>query len=173
MTAPIGSRHYRTRRGFVAGLVGLPLGLPLVACASMEPKKTPLKFLVQADQLINPDDRGNPFPIVLRIYKLKQSSQFTQLSFFDLLDTDANKLGTDLVAKREIELKPGDTQSFDRDTPLDTRYIGVIAGFRNIENSHWRAVGEIKPDHGNQIVIKVTAFSVNLDAVANKTLGIF
>jgi type VI secretion system protein VasD len=169
MTAPIGFSHCRTRRSFIAGLIGLPLA----ACASMEPKKTPLRFLVQADQLINPDEHGNPFPIVLRIYELKQSSQFSQEAFFDLLDTDANKLGSDLVAKREIELKPGDTQKFERDTPMDTRYIGVIAGFRNIENAQWRAVAEIKPDKGNQIVIKVTAFSVNIEVTPDKTFGFF
>ena len=153
-------------------LVGLP-ALCMAACASAEPKKTPLRFVVQADQSINPDAQGNPFPVVLRIYELKQSTAFTQLAFFELLDADASKLGPDLVAKRELELKPGDTKSFDRETPLETRYIGVIAGFRSLDNAQWRAVGEVKPDKGNQIVIKVTAFSVNLDSKADKTLGLF
>lgn len=162
-----------TRRLVVTGLAALLGVFTLAACASLEPKKTPVKFFVQADQSINPDAQGNPFPIVLRIYELKQSSQFSQLAFFDLLDTDASKLGSDLVAKREIEMKPGDKQSFDRDTPLDTRYIGVIAGFRNLENAQWRAVAEITPDHGNEIVIKVTAFSVNIDSRRTKTFGLF
>ncbi|MHB8885001.1 MAG: type VI secretion system lipoprotein TssJ [Methylovirgula sp.] len=169
MKAGIGSHHAQTRRVFIVGCATLPLA----DCASMAPKTTPLKFLVQADKSINPDEQGNPYPIVLRIYELKQDTQFNQMSYFDLADSDTNKLGADLVAKREIELKPGDTQKFERDTPVETRYIGVIAGFRNIQNAQWRAVGEIKPERGNQIVIQVTAYAVSLKAVADKTLGLF
>jgi type VI secretion system protein VasD len=169
MTARIWTRAPQTRRSFMTGLVALPLA----DCASMEPKKTPMKFLVQADQSINPDEHGDPYPVVIRIYELKQTTLFNQLAFFDLMDADANKLGPDLVAKREIEIKPGETQTFDRDTPVETRYVGVIAGFRHIENAQWRVDGEVKPERGNQIVIKLTAYSVNLKATADKTLGLF
>jgi type VI secretion system protein VasD len=158
-----------TRRHVLIGLASLALA----DCASMEPKKTPMKFFVEADQSINPDAQGNPFPVVLRIYELKHASQFNQMGFFDLLDGDAAKLGSDLVAKREIELKPGAKETFERDTPLDTRYIGAIAGFRNLENAQWRAVAEITPDHVNEIVIKVTAFSVNIDSRKSKMFGLF
>jgi type VI secretion system protein VasD len=169
MSAEIRPSHCATRRLVIAGLAALPLA----NCASMAPKTTPLTFFIKADQSINPDQQGNPYPIVLRIYELKQVSQFNQLGYFDLADSDANKLGPDLVAKREIELKPGDTRTFERDTPVETRYIGVIAGFRNIDNAQWRAVTEIKPERGNKIVIKVTAYSVSLTNTPDKTLGLF
>lgn len=169
MTAEIWPRSTLTRRSCVAGL----MALSLADCASMAPKTTPLKFLVTADKTVNPDEQGNPYPIVVRIYELKQTSQFNQLSYFDLMDSDVAKLGADLVSKREVELKPGETQNFDRDTPIETRYIGVIAGFRNIDNAQWRASAEIKPERGNKIVIKVTAYSVSLQNTPDKTLGVF
>lgn len=159
----------QTRRFFISGLAALPLA----DCASMAPKTTPLKFFLSVDKGVNPDEQGNPYPIVIRIYELKQSSQFNQLSYFELTDADVTKLGADLVSKREVEMKPGDTQSFDRETPIETHYIGVIAGFRNIDNAQWRAVAEIKPEKGNQIVIKVTAYSVSIQNTPDKMLGLF
>ena len=165
------TRHYRLH---LRQLLFVALAaLPLADCASMAPKTTALKFLVTADNTVNPDERGNPYPIVVRIYELKQASQFNQLSYFELTNSDVTKLGSDLVAKREIELKPGDTQTFDRDTPIETHNIGVIAGFRNIDNAQWRAVAEIKPERGNQVVIKVTAYSVSVRNTPDKTLGVF
>lgn len=159
----------QTRRFFLTALAALPLA----DCASMAPKTTPLKFFISIDKGVNPDEQGNPYPIVIRIYELKNSTQFSQLSYFELTDADVTKLGADLVGKREVEMKPGDTQSFDRETPIETHYIGVIAGFRNIDNAQWRTVAEIKPEKGNQIVIKVTAYSVSVQNTPDKTLGLF
>ena len=54
-------------------------------------------------------------------------------------------LGGDLVAKRELEIKPGEKQSFDRSSPYDTKFIAAIAGFRSIDKATWRASVEFKP----------------------------
>ena len=97
----LGPRPLPTRRLMLIGSASFALA----GCASLEPKKTPIKFFVQADQSINPDARGNPFPVVVRIYELKQSSQFNQLAFFDLLDSDAAKRFRDFLnehARRQL-----------------------------------------------------------------------
>ena len=144
------------------------------ACAfDHGPKTTDLRFIVEADDLINPNTANVASPVVLRIYELKQLNAFMAASLFELLDTDTTVLGQDLVAKREIEIKPGETLKFDRSTPIETHYIGVIAGFRTLEVAKWRASIEIKPERSALIVVKLTAQTVTIDPKEDKTFGFF
>jgi type VI secretion system protein VasD len=147
----------------------------LAGCAQVDltPKTLQLRFLVDADQQINPNEQQEPSPVLLRIYELKSVTQFLQAQFFELLDNDTQKLGTDLVAKREFELKPGDKQEFARQTPLETRHIGVVAGFRAIDVSRWRAVTELDPDRGTNVVISVRAQSVDITTSSIRRFGLF
>ena len=49
-------------------------------------------------------------------------------------------LGPDLLAREEIQLRPGDTQRLSRDVAAGTRAVGVIVAYRDLERSNWRAV---------------------------------
>lgn len=148
--------------GGLASLIGTPL---LAGCASGPPaaKTTSLEFGIEADQEINLNTANEPSPIVLRVYELKTKSAFEQASFFDLLDNDAMKLGQDLVAKREFEVKPGEKSSFKRDSPTDAKHIGVIAGFRQIDVAQWRAIVDIVPDRDNAFLITINALAVKIE----------
>jgi type VI secretion system protein VasD len=158
------------RRAVLAGLAGSVVS----ACAiDRAPKTTDLRFIVEADALINPNDASVASPVVLRIYELKQVTAFRSASLFELLDNDSTVLGQDLVAKREIEIKPGETLKFDRSTPVETHAIGVIAGFRTIETAKWRADLEIQPEKGALVTVKVTAQTVSIETRVDKTLGFF
>jgi len=159
-----------TRRALAASL---PL-LALAACAGdTAPKTTGLRFIIQADDLINPNSRNEPSPVVLRLYELKSLNAFQQASFFELLDNDTTVLGQDLVGKREFEIKPGEKQAFERATPIETKYIGVIAGFRSMDSATWRANVEIEPDHSSAVVVKVTAGTMSIALTRDKTFGFF
>ncbi|UGY11726.1 type VI secretion system lipoprotein TssJ (plasmid) [Bradyrhizobium barranii subsp. apii] len=126
-------------------------------------KTTPIKFVIEADELVNPNARGKPSPVVVRIYELKSTANFTQAQFFELFDDDAKRLGPDLVAKREVELTPGDKVDFERNTPIETQNVGVIAGFRSGNDAQWRSAAEIKPDRDNRIWVKLTAQAVSIE----------
>ncbi|WP_050631977.1 type VI secretion system lipoprotein TssJ [Bradyrhizobium viridifuturi] len=131
-------------------------------------KTTPIKFVIEADEFVNSNARGKPSPIVVRIYELKSTTTFTHAQFFELFDDDTKRLGPDLVAKREVELAPGDKMDFERDTPIETRNIGVIAGFRAGNDAQWRSTAEIKPDRDNRISVKLTAQAVSIEHEASR-----
>ncbi|MCC8955317.1 type VI secretion system lipoprotein TssJ [Bradyrhizobium sp. Pear77] len=131
-------------------------------------KTTPIKFVIEADELVNPNAHGKPSPVVVRIYELKSTTTFTQAQFFELFDDDTKRLGPDLVAKREVELTPGDKVDFERDTPIETRNVGVIAGFRAGNDAQWRSTAEIKPDRDNRILVKLTARAVSIEQEASR-----
>jgi type VI secretion system protein VasD len=166
-----------SRRLVCRNLLVLPGLVALGGCGGGTPsvKTTSLEFAIEADQEINPNENGEPSPIVLRVYELKTKSAFEQASFFELLDSDTTKLGTDLVAKREFEVKPGDKSTFTRDSPSDAKHIGVIAGFRQIDTATWRSVVDIVPDRTNSFLIQVTSLAVKIELAraTRSTLGLF
>ena len=160
-----------TRRKFLASLSLLLLS----GCGGGDkpPPTTGLRFMVDADELINPNSESQPSPVVVRVYELKSLTAFQPATFFQLLDNDTAVLGADMVAKREIEIKPGERQAFDRATPAETKYIGVIAGFRDIDKATWRANLELAPQQAGLVVVKLTAQAVSISLTRDKTLGLF
>ena len=137
--------------------------LLLAACGGGSiPKPQTLNYTLKADDLINVNTQGIPSPILVRIYELKSATIFEQSSFFDLLDNDTTKLATDMLGKREFTLKPGDELTQLRTSPADTRYVGVIAGFRDLQSAEWRASTEIVADRENDILVTVDPLTVRI-----------
>lgn len=160
------------RRSCLLG--GLALATMLGACSTdRAPKTSSIKFLIEADSLVNPNEKGEASPVVVRVYELKSVTAFMQASFFELLDNDTQKLGADLVAKREFELKPGAREEFERDTPIETTEIGVVAWFRNLDQADWRKTFKIEPERNNSIVVKVTAQSISIDTDSSRRWRLF
>jgi type VI secretion system protein VasD len=166
-------RHRIGRRELGRGMLALAAATMAGCAQDLTPRTVALRFLVEADVAINPNETGEPSPIVLRIYELKSITAFNQAQFFELLDNDTQKLGADLVAKREFELKPGDRQEYTRQTSLETRHIGVIGGFRVLESARWRVSTELNPDQGTNIVVTVTAQAVNVSTTQIRRFGVF
>ena len=164
-----------SRRLLLRGLMACT-GATLAGGCSGTPaaKTTALEFAIEADQEINVNANGDPSPIVIRVYELKAKNTFEQASFFELLDGDTAKLGADLVAKREFEVKPGEKSSFTRESPAEAKHVAVIAGFRQIEAAQWRSIVDIVPDRDNAFLITIRALTVKIELQrASRRLGLF
>ena len=163
----IGSGVGPSRRLIVVGGT-----LLLAGCGGApKPKVSPIRVQIIADPSINPNADDQPSPTVVRIYELKSDTTFRQADFFALFDNDATTLGADLVGKREFEIKPGQTETYNRDAPIEAEYIGVIAGFRDITSAQWRAVVKIKREYINDIIINITSLSVNITQTKTQPAG--
>lgn len=165
----------RVRGGGVAPSRRLVLAggaLLLTGCGGApKPKVSPLRVQIIADPSINPNADDDPSPTVVRVYELKSDTKFRQADFFALFDNDATTLGADLVGKREFEIKPGQTETYERDVPIEAEYIGVIAGFRDITSAQWRAAVKIKKEYVNDIIINITSLSVNITLAKTQSAG--
>src|ERR1700680_2089380 len=119
--------------------VPLAILLGLSACASPPPppKPTTITAALDAHANVNPDARGRPSPVVVRFYELKSLAAFDAADFFSMFDRDKETLGAELVAREEFNLRPGEKRPLARTLQLDTRYIGVVAAFRDLERSQW------------------------------------
>ncbi len=98
-----------------------------------------LELTVQADAQLNTDSRNRSAPLVIRIYSLKTSGAFQSTDFFTLFERDQAILGADLIAKEEIQLRPGESRRIVRELPSGARILGVIGAYRELEKSNWRA----------------------------------
>lgn len=91
----------------------------------------------------NPDVRGRPSPVVIRLYELRSTTSFESADFFSLNDKDQATLGGDIVNRDEFFLQPGQSQTIQRKASATSRGIGVFAAYRDLERSKWRAVTTI------------------------------
>ena len=117
--------------------------------------------IVAAEDL-NPDYDGQASPLVVRMYELKSPTAFNNASFFALYDSDVAELGDDLKGKEEIELRPGDKLELERELQPETRFVGFIAGYRDIENAAWRAVTEVPEGETTDLKIDFGRLAVKI-----------
>lgn len=129
----------------------LLLSLMLIAlvggCAAgprnIEP--VPFHLLLSADNDINPDGRGRPTPVVVRVYELRNASNFESADFFSLFEKEQAVLGSDLIQREELILRPTEGRQISRRAHPDARAIGIVAAYRNLERSTWRTVVYLPP----------------------------
>jgi type VI secretion system protein VasD len=144
-------------------LLGAACALALAAagCAS-GPKPLSAKLTIEAAPGINPDQRGRPSPVSLKLFELKSLAAFQLGDFFSLYDRERETLGTELVARDEIVLKPGDRVTQERKLAPEVKYIGVVVGYRDLERSQWRLAIPVDTIKDQPVVIQVDAARVAL-----------
>jgi type VI secretion system protein VasD len=111
---------------------------------------------------LNPDHEGNPSPLVVRLYELKSATAFNNSGFFSLYDNDSIELGDDMKGREEMEFQPGQALLLERELEPETRYIGVMAAYRDIENARWRAVLEVEPGSDTEVIIALDRLAVTI-----------
>lgn len=146
------------RASFGATLASLVLSLTLVSCAKPPPpppKPTILQISLTVDLNANPDARGRASPVVARLLELKSLAAFQSTDFFSLFDRERDALGSDLVAKEELLLQPGESQQFTRELQPDTRFVAVLAAYRDMERSRWRTSIPVTLNETTPVTISV------------------
>lgn len=170
MAAPL------TRREALKGLMASAGTLSLGACATPGPPPvvvTPTAITIRADENINPNQSGVPSPVVLKLYDLKATTNFLAANFFELLDNDITRLGPEMISKQEVEIVPGATREVEHDITGDVKYLGVIAGFRDISASQWRTFVELTPGKTNYLLVTVTSLAVTVELNGTRGKGWF
>jgi type VI secretion system protein VasD len=139
-----------SNKRWVARVLVLMLGAFVSACSNspkipIAPVLDPasLSITLNVSSSANPDIRGRPSPVVVRLYELRSTTSFESADFFSLNDKDQATLGGDIVNRDEFFLQPGQSQTIQRKANVTTRGIGVFAAYRDLERSKWRAVATI------------------------------
>ncbi|HEA15648.1 type VI secretion system lipoprotein TssJ [Pseudoalteromonas sp. AS71] len=121
------------------------------------PPSTDLKINVSKN--VNPDTSDRPSPVVMKIFELSSRTIFDTQDFFSLYETPEKQLGPDLLKKDELELQPNSVQEYKMTLNRNTRYVGVVVAYRNIDQARWRAVIEVDPTGYDDIDVNVEAIA--------------
>ncbi len=141
-------------------LVGMLIVAIVAGCAAAPPKPAETKMWLVATPDVNPDGKGRPSPIVVRIYQLKTEAEFAKADFFAIYDREKEVLGAALITREEYTLAPGDNQELKFEVARDARFLGVLAAYRD-PSAHWRALSPA-PEKGLADLIKKDRLTVTL-----------
>lgn len=142
-------------------------GSLLAGCASpLAPAGPPPPFsatvTIQTAASVNPDAQGRPSPVFVRLYQLKDAGVFMNAAYEALHTQEAATLGASIIAREELPLGPGELKALQVKIEPETRFIGVIADFRDIANAQWRAV-TTAPEKRLKDLLREKRLSVRLE----------
>ena len=116
----------------------------------------------QASDDINPDGSGRASPLVIRIYELRSVDTFRSAGFFDLYDEPEGVLDRDLLSMDEVVLRPELVEKLpEKRLDENTRYIGIVAAFQNIDDAEWKMILDANPQGYKDIRIAVDGLEMS------------
>jgi len=130
-----------------------------VGCKSSPPL---LRGAINVDSNVNPDRAGRPSPIVVRIYELKATAAFNGADFFSLFEKEQETLSGELVGREEFQLQPGETRQYRRQLQPETKFVGVVGAFRDLEQARWRQAVPVPSKSSPTITIGLQARAVTV-----------
>lgn len=119
--------------------------LCLCACGGKkaEPEREPLELdlLFLAEKDMNPNQKGRPSPLAVKVFELKATSQFEDSDYFSL-QTDAKAVLADELAATTATfvIRPGARKEIRKIATPDATALGIIAGYRDIDGALWQIV---------------------------------
>jgi type VI secretion system protein VasD len=144
--------------------------LSLTGCAALSPYSdmTKLDLTLNGSDQLNPDLHGRPSPIVLRLIELKHPVSFETADFFSLYQRPKEALSPDMVVLEELELRPGEQREMKLSVQPGSRYVGVLAAYRDLPESNWRVVIPLQERERNYSVLTLDALGIKAQDDDNK-----
>ncbi|AEB56048.1 MULTISPECIES: type VI secretion system lipoprotein TssJ [Pseudomonadaceae] len=107
-------------------------------------ESTSVVLQLQAGDELNPTVEGYSAPVRVRLLELRSAAAFSRTDYFSLAERAAATLGGELVAEDEWLVHPGQTRELKRTLAPETRHLGLLVGYREIDRAQWRVVLEPK-----------------------------
>ena len=136
--------------------------LVLLSGCGGAPKRENIGLQLSATADVNPDLQGRPSPIILHVLELNSEEQFNRLDYASLTQSSGAALGPDLLGKTRLVLSPGDKQQLPLELNPQTTFIGLVAGYRDIDNATWRTSAPISQGDTKGITVTLEQQSINI-----------
>ena len=113
-----------------------------------------LRLDFSAREALNIDSRESNSlsePVVVRVYQLKDRKTFDKTVYQQLLKDGETILKADLLASRDVVVKPGGDANLDMPMETDAQFVAVVGLFRHPDmvNNTWKLViqrDDLDPD---------------------------
>lgn len=101
---------------------------------------------IHAGQVLNTDASGRSLSLVVRIYKLRGTTQFMQTTYAMFAASNAEHPvdGDDVVSVKEVVLVPGQKYEVLEPLPREATHLAVVSLFRSPDSLRWRFVFDAK-----------------------------
>jgi len=97
---------------------------------------TDVKMEFSIDEFVNPDEQDQSSPVFVRLYELKDTTQFESADFIDLYERDKEVLGKSFIARQELKpFVPGSVREESFVLDKETQYIGLFVEFFQYKDS--------------------------------------
>ncbi len=108
---------------------------------------------------LNPDEDGMPLATDVWVYQLKDRQAFEKADYATLQFDADTVLGADLVAEKEVWVRPGTTVSLGMPLDEKTQYVALVAQFRSPDarKNDWRLMlmrDDLDPDKPRTVLLK-------------------
>lgn len=130
----------------------------LAACAEPPPPPTAAALTVAASQDVN-----GGVPVKVQVFYLSSPAAFEAADYFTLSGNPRAALGADLVGVDEYLLAPGQTATAQKTFLQPPAAVGVVAGFRNVDQPGWKATAPLAPNTVNGVTVSVGASTVSIE----------
>lgn len=122
---------------------------------------------MKAATYLNPDISGQAAPLMVTFYELKSPLDFKSANYFSLSSNAASVLQNNLIDKHTLEIRPGEQVNYKISLPPSVRYVGIVAGYRNIDQAKWKRLVAVAPN-SKRIQIQINLMSQELSVAVSK-----
>jgi type VI secretion system protein VasD len=136
-----------------------------------KPEPTRLELTLAAAADVNPDARGSPSLIVARLYVLRAQSAFAGADFFAIYDQEQAVLSKDLLSRNEVVLEPGQSTTLKSKVDDDAKFVGVVAGYQDMNRATWRAIAPLTEGQTNVFNVELARQTVSIETLAKEDDG--
>lgn len=113
----------------------------LAACGNGPPSS--VTFDLRADDGLNPTSNQLPAPAAVRLYLLSSPNRLRNADYFALMDHERETLDSDVLAKSDLFVMPGQRETVKMDVPKGATHAGVLVSYRDLDKSTWLAVKKL------------------------------
>jgi type VI secretion system protein VasD len=114
----------------------LTLAIFLSSCHSVEPQeKNKVDITLVADKKVNPNEKGQPSPVGIRIYELTGTDAFAMSDYFTITDGSDPELLTQIKKVSDVMIKPGEKRELEITPAADAVALGIVAAYRDINHA--------------------------------------
>ena len=124
------------------GTAVLLLSLFLVACSgssSPAPDGDEIKINLLAASDINPNEMGDPAPLNIFIYNVKDLDVLTNADFYEIVEGTSKPVQAAASKVYEAILQPGESRTILIKPDGTTRSLAFIGAYRSLNDSLWLA----------------------------------
>lgn len=120
-----------------------------MGCSATPPPEVPKpcdKQIVTLDLYgggnINPNENGNPRPVVIRLYQLQSDLNLANARYDDVLLKPDETLGKDIMKVDEVSLFPNDHLQIKFERIKEASFLGGVALFHGPKGQSWKTFYE-------------------------------